>query len=255
MFTPEQTMHMIRSWFFGVARFAPSQYVRYLLSLTERTEEHQWLVETLGDVPDLSSPARKLLWVKSVMRNNNDPRAKYYFAMAHNYDFTLLRESAEAGFPPAMYEHGKTNSDWMQKALELGSLDAFGYSVTNFEQCKLAADRGHIGCMLLLVSNFRNALSDTESVTYTARYILSTGYRFELPKQLYVAGRELQDYDKLWPTKQDSVDRCIRMYQDVTSKARRAALYTVMCLRGILGRDVARLIGKYVYQTRGSLSE
>lgn len=199
------------------------------------------------------------------MKNDNDPRALYYAGRA-SCNNELIRKSAELGFTPAMADYGRLfrTSGFLQKAFDLDELEAFPEYVceSNFELCKKAADRGHFNCMLILSSNFRDRLSDIECITFAARYVISTNRNFEMPTDLglaYVAGREFQGYDQLWPMEgrhyQPSVKLCMQIYQNGIMRARRAALCTVMCLRGIVGKDVARLIGKYVYQTRGSISE
>ena len=45
---------------------------------------------------------------------------------------------------------------------------------------------------------------------------------------------------------------CMRILTLVRNNARQSALYTVVALRPLLGRDVARIIGAYVYSTRKS---
>ena len=110
--------------------------------------------------------------------------------------------------------------------------------------------------MHFLIRIYSHVLSDVELATVQARYVLFTTYQRSFscpPSAVYAFGRELHGYEQLWddnvriiPEFQEHVN----FYATVTERARRAALQTTFGLREILGRDVARMIGRMVYETR-----
>jgi hypothetical protein len=115
--------------------------------------------------------------------------------------------------------------------------------------------------ILNLISLFRNRISLHESVVLCARYVLissSDSYIGPVLKDIiasknfdmmYVAGRELEGYQVLWNNEQPPDKlwlQCIEFYLDTIHRARRAALQTTFGLGRILGRDVARMIGKII---------
>lgn len=71
---------------------------------------------------------------------------------------------------------------------------------------------------------------------------------------MHGVGRELEGFEQLWPNRQLFSDhaRCVDFYLAITHAARRAALQTVVAMREIgLLRDLAMLIARLVYQSRG----
>jgi hypothetical protein len=74
---------------------------------------------------------------------------------------------------------------------------------------------------------------------------------------LYITGRELHGYEKIWEEGRHPHRhflQCINVYKIIVYRARSAALQTVAALlrSKASNKDVARLIGKIVYQTRES---
>jgi hypothetical protein len=68
----------------------------------------------------------------------------------------------------------------------------------------------------------------------------------------YIVGKHLEGYYEIWGHKIHTpwLKECIELYLTRSHFARRAALQTVVALTPLLGRDVARIIGKLVYSAR-----
>ena len=197
----------------------------------------------------------------------------------------LLRQSAEAGFAPAMSWLGVELDDeeekmaWMLKAAELNDPDwlyelSCRVEIGGFELLCEAAARGHALSMWRLAELFLDRLLPVEAATFGARYVLYSGSKALITPQirdasrrldsqqadandvavLCAAGRELEGYDQLWDNGRrphETFLRCIDLSLSVTHRARRAALQTVAGLREVgLPRNVAVLIGKLVCATR-----
>jgi hypothetical protein len=129
--------------------------------------------------------------------------------------------------------------------------------------------------MYRLINNYARQLAITLVARFTARHLLLTGCDFSDPptvkpvkeaisrfkhgdtrtvEAVFAAGHELEGYEQLWGDSSYLHPKwrlCIDVYLDVTSRARTAALQTIVALKAVrLGRDVAVLIGKTVYGTR-----
>jgi TPR repeat protein len=184
----------------------------------------------------------------------------------------LLRQSAEAGFAPAMTYLGaeeKEGLTWYRKAAELNDPDGLFWLAhcvedKQFELMREAAAQGHPGGMYHMAVHFSDRLSPVDAATFGARYVLYGGWKDYVVGSviadaandlavLYAAGRELERYDQFWDDCEKPHDlyiRCVEIYLTATHRARRAALHTTLGLRQYIGRDVAKLIGQMVYQTR-----
>jgi hypothetical protein len=248
------------------------------------SEEGTWLLQTLQCIPDVG----RLAWLERVTRNEDNPWSNYYRARALfrvigspvSVVLFPLRKSANAGFAPAMAllwlllpnETEEEKEQWGRKALQLNDATAlYELSMLSesdddnaFTHCYAAAMQGHLRGMLFLVTKFLTRLSPIDAAKFSARYALYTGKTdcrilgnqpLSL-EDLYVAGRELEGYEQLWDDyncgriNQDS-KAAIEVYACVTNRARASALQTVMVLKSKCGgRDVARLIGQFVYGTR-----
>jgi hypothetical protein len=189
----------------------------------------------------------------------------------------------------SLYEpENEEGSRLLHRAVELGDPDGM-YCLSalpnidlerRFSLLKTAAEvHGHLDSMFLLTSSgysdYSHFLSPIEEAVFAARYTLLSGSnRYYLDvvsdairqldanwngidsgafQMLYVSGRELQGYHEFWDNgRHPKMDycRCIDIYERVVQRARTAALQTILCLRSIVGKDVACLIGKTIYQRR-----
>lgn len=71
----------------------------------------------------------------------------------------------------------------------------------------------------------------------------------------FIVGQEFDDYEKYYPLVNEKIsilaEAMIDSYRQMTSKARRGSLHTILTLRQIgVCRDIAIMIGKFVYTTR-----
>jgi hypothetical protein len=257
------------------------------------SEESGWLLDKLrskGAIPEFGTWQVNRRWLAEVMASDESPRAQYYRGLAlwwlgdKDAGLKLLRQSAEAGFAPAMswlgvaLAEGEEKMAWLRKAAKLNDPDGLFWLSNRVEEerfellCKAAA-QGHTQSIGCLVSEFSDRLSPVEVAAFGTRFVLYSGWTAYVEpiiraaaqqmdnKQacandlavLCAAGRELEGYDQLWDADKhphDSYLQCIDVHLTVTHRARRAALQAVTGLRQYLGRDVARLIGKMVYDTR-----
>jgi hypothetical protein len=249
--------------------------------------ESYWLLNKLwsrGDIPPEfnNTNSTRMKWVAEIMRTEDSPWAQYYRGRAllctfgdENAGLELLLKSAEAGFAPAMSflgsvaERKEEGNTWICKAVELNDPDGLyelsicvGARDRKFELLCKAAALGHARSMRKLTKDFLDRLSPTEVVSFGARYVLYSGVDSVTQDaadlaMMYAAGRELEGHEQFWDFfihPDISYLKCIRLYRVVTRRARRAALQTVDVLRRRkdigLPRDVARLIGQFVYATR-----
>lgn len=65
---------------------------------------------------------------------------------------------------------------------------------------------------------------------------------------MFTVGRELDGHYLIRLEKK--YGRCIYVYLEIMHRARRAALQATVVLKNYIGIDVARLIGKMIYETR-----
>ena len=295
---PDHLLLMAREWVFGGNNWNTSaaHVTKVLESAAARgSEESGWLLDKLrskGKVHEFGRDRRaKERWVAEIIATEDSPRAQYYRGVAllglgvRDAGVELLRQSAEAGFAPAMSRLGVAVGDedekmaWFRKAAELNDPDGLCELADRVEEGRFqllcgAAARGHVYSMRRLASNYSDRLSPVEMATFGTRFVLYTdlknrftsiigdaAQRFDNEQAsandlavLCAAGRELEGYDQLWDAGRhphDSWMPCIEVYLTVTHRARRAALQTVVGLRELgLPRDVAVLIGRAVYATR-----
>jgi TPR repeat protein len=279
-----------REWIFdgsGNYNTSKEHAIKVLTSAAARAnEESAWLLDKLHDVPDFEEWRSIIQWFTKIIANEDSSRAQYYqgrslLHLGEPGGFELVKQLADAGFAPAMselgndMEYGDTNPEesveWLRKGAALNDPDglyslAFRVKAEMFELLRKAAIRGHARSMLKITRDFLTRLSLVEAATFSARYVLLSGNNHVVPafiaeavcaedlEILYATGRELEGYEALWdkdrvPTAAEHL-KCIDVYLTITHRARRAALQTTLGLRQYLGRDVARLIGQIVYQTR-----
>ena len=215
-------------------------------------------------------------WMVKIMANDDTPWAKYYVGSAR-YELNLddaqlsLKESAEAGFAPAMtlyaiiiyFELPGESDFWMQKAANLNeprALCQLSSISQDFRLLRRGAEQCHPNCIRMLLLCHERKLLITERVRYKAILALfqTEAYfddEIDMREDLmFVAGRELFEYAFFWGTNDrhphKSYMKCIDLYNKVTHRARRAALQTLVGLRRILGRDVSLIIAKIIYSQR-----
>jgi hypothetical protein len=289
---PDHLLLIAREWVLcgdDTWNTSTAHVTKVLEAAKDVSEESGWLLDKLrskGDIPEFGDDEdAKLRWVAEIMATDNSPRAQYYrgralWELGDDDDdcLKLLRQSADAGFAPAMSELGSNFEDeeglaWLQRAGALNDPEALREMALRstdrkrFELLSEAASRGHADSMYLLASEFADRLTTVETATFDARYIL---YTCDLTHEirsvveyaggdlavLYAVGRELEGYEQFWDTDKHPHGvylPCIDVYLTVMHRARQAALQAVTGLRQYLGgRDVARLIGKIVYGTRQS---
>jgi hypothetical protein len=283
---PDHLLLMAREWVFGDDNNNTSTaHVTKVLEAARGSEESGWLLDKLrskGDIPEFGDDWKaKWRWVAEIMATEDSPRANYYRgASLRGLDdsgtgMKLLRQSAEAGFAPAMVWLGielenEEGMAWIQRAAALNDPEALremSFRFTDrkrFELLSDAASRGHADSIYRLANWVSDRSSPVEAATFGARYIL---YTCDLTHEIrsvvessdlavvYAAGRELEGYEQFWDTDSHPHDvylHCIDAYLTIMHSARQAALQTIAGLKQYLGRDVARLIGKMVYDTRQS---
>lgn len=285
---PDHLLLMARDGIFDEARNSSTMHVIKVLEVAAKgSEEGAWLLDKLRSMGDVHGFGRMRFLVE-IMSTEDSPRAKYYRGRAlrkisdDDDGFELVRQSAEAGFAPAMswlggVDHGK----WFCKSAELKDPDGLYFLACDSEEEKAfgmhccAAALGNYNSMHLLVRLFSKQLSQVEAATFEGRQVLYGGWGIHivpficdaerrLEKKvadgndldiLYALGRELEGYDQFWDhgnVPHERYLRCIDVYLTVMHRARQAALQTVTGLGRFVGRDVAKLIGKMVYDTRQS---
>jgi hypothetical protein len=281
---PDHLLLMARNWTLGGDNYniSAAHVTKVLASAAARgnNEESGWLLDKLHNIPEFGEDLKaKWRWVAEIMATEDSPRAQYYQGVAlwqldeDDASLNLLRQSAEAGFAPAMSYLGSVVEDeeekmaWFRKAAELNDPDglyelARHVEVGRFELLCEAAARGHAGSMYRLANTFLDRLSPVEVTTLGARHVIYSGnWTFAGPtiedakdvSALYAAGRELDGYDQFWDTDEhphESLLKCVEIYHIITRRARRAALACVLVLKSCLCRDVARIIAKLVYDSR-----
>jgi hypothetical protein len=249
-------------------------------------EESAWLLDKLHDVPDGGSPWYRMMCFAEIIANEDSSRAHYYQGMVllqlgQYGGVKLVKRSADAGFAPAMSELGnelglnkeanlEESMEWIRKAAVLKDpvglyFLSFLVKKEKFELVRESAIRGYAPSMKILAKDFSTRLSPVEAATFSARHVLLSGNNHYVPAViamavmeedldiLYAAGRELEGYEALWDKCKLPYAahlKCIDVYLTITHRARRASLQTTVGLRQYIGRDVARLIGQMVYQTR-----
>jgi hypothetical protein len=229
--------------------------------------ESAWLLDKLHSKGTTLKIASKERWVADVMESESksSSMAQYYRASAmcrlgeHTSFLRLIRQSAEGGYAPAMARMGHmstdvdTRLDWITKATKLKDPDALFYSFVYVND-----GNGYDHCLNAI--NHPERATFIQNAVFCARYVLYSGDVSFIPLStvslpvLYAAGREIEGYDQFWDKGRhphEAYQRAIDVYLTELHRARRAALQATFCLSVSLGKNVARLIGKMVYQTRG----
>lgn len=270
LITPMQLLIIVRDWLFGF--YAICDMIHVLRSAAERDDEESiWLMGKIHDIPKFGSAWKlRLQWLVSTMTTDDSSYANYYRGRAlfrlgeKDTGIMFLRKSANAGFASAMAElgyclvlEGIKEIGWMEKAAEREDPDGFYWVAVgenSFKHLRNAVSRGHIYAMNVLALSHKCKLSPVDILTFQARYMLLSGDEHKMDNSYhFIIGRELEGYEQLWGSywkpKKEYLGS-IELYLDITHRARRAALQTTVGLRMRLGRDVARLIGKMVYESR-----
>jgi hypothetical protein len=266
LFPATHLLQAARRWLFSTQkRYHETLDFAMKLLKAAGCEESMWLLARLHSTKRLFHTT-KYRWIHDAMIGDYSARANYYRGRAlrlmdYMHDaLSLLSSSAEAGFAPAMIEMSNFGDlDWLGKAANLGDPTAL-FKLGQFEG---AAANGHILSYKILSEKLAHHFSTTEVATFRARYVLLSrdvdyvgkGCYWSVPEK-YVMGRELYGYEVIWGPKHKLNPKyrtCIRIYLDITERARRAALQTTFGLRAILGKDIARMIGKMVYEMRITL--
>lgn len=235
--------------------------------------------------------AVKLSRLAEVLSNEDSPRANYYRARStpgleygSGLGWGLMLRSAENGFAPAMSQMGirlsrMEGTPWLLRAAERNDPDALCYLSfrSNSKQLDLllaSAKAGHVGSMSWLASEGIDELGRLECATQQARSVFLNHHEDFVPwlseslkrlqegeytgedvQLVFNYGRELEGFDQFWD-EGESVDvdhlRSIEVYLLLSHRARRAALQAVVALKQLgLPRDVAVLIARHVYGSRG----
>jgi hypothetical protein len=184
-------------------------------------------------------------------------RSAYYFCLASLIPdekwFEILRIVSEQNiFAPAMslyaskISNAKEKLYWAQKAAELGDPDGlFMMAAEDKFLLTDAANKGSIQAMKALNTLKMRARADF--------YCGDTreSYQTNSYQEMFEVGRELVDFERVWLIRPHvGVLKCIDFYTRVCKNSQSAALQTVYLMRPVLGRDVARVIAKMVYNTR-----
>lgn len=272
-------MYEVRSKLFERDGTFNSDRLIKLLARSAEMGNHEaiWLMGKLhGGMPN--DQQKMWSWMVTITEKDNTPWAKYYTSSAlGSNDPLLYKESAEAGFAPAMtkyamcmFRENPEESDiWIQKAANLNEPRALYWSVMgksgnfNFDLLKRGAEQCHSRCIFLLLSNYSTRLLPVERARFNAMYVLYGIHpdRFDEKiigatdgMSMFVAGRVLSDHvffwQDAWIHPHESYMKCIGLYKFVTKRARRAALQALVVLRGRIGRDVSLIIAKIIYRER-----
>jgi len=195
-------------------------------------------------------------WIIETFTNDESPYAKYFLARAlfsqtndENIYLPLFRES---------YAGGCTWS-WVYLSGEI--LDPFVQSEMfhGFDLIYRGAKMGECGCMEILIKYHSDKIPYIERAEWCGKCLLFSRYNiFKLDAgiavdETYVIGREVEGYKQIYPDTEyaNAIKYCIYYYLTCSHRARRAALQITCSFRARVGKDVARLIGQWVYRTRG----
>lgn len=271
-----QLVCMVRAWMAGDITGVDVKKIT-AAAAAKGSDECAWLLKKMEPLNIRELPT--VGWMYRTMENEDCPWGWYYFGQAsliYYHDdgngLYYLRKSAEAGFTPAMnalafWLQNEESSQWIIKSAKLNDPQGL-YRYSNYQAAKGAFDTllrsanlGNIFAMGRLASQkLAHLLSPIEIQTFFARQICCSGYnKFLIVNEQkheefkFVIGRELEGYEEFWEKGTHPIDfhkRCIKFYLDQIQRMRRAALQTVFGLRRILGRDVAVMIGKMVYESR-----
>lgn len=251
-------LDLVRVWVYDGTGMSSNTVKRILLSM--ESKEGVWLQNKLKDMPEFNGNVEdKWRWFVEVMSREDNMYANYYHAtaldMCNNIhflkrhtqtSFTLFMKSALEGFSLAMEDvNAYGNDTFPQSSCETVNINPMA-TISN----------GCIHCLNYLVK--RKLLPTVQLARFDGLLLLLSGdrefYHGKHSKlEQFVAGREVDGYEELWSDRHLYCEPfyCNRYYHIVTNCARRSALQTVVILRskGVVP-DVARLIGRLVYQTR-----
>jgi hypothetical protein len=212
------------------------------------------------------------------MANDSTPVARYYYGRALirlgrvQTGVDMLKLAFTGGYLPAAVELASLapSVDIEEKNL-LNNAAGFyllAHRCRNrqerFEYFYQSAIGGYPHAFAYITYEFYDMLSPVELAIFGARYMLLTGdtraqplmHFLQTAEEKFYAGRELDGYTEVWcdgALPRPVWIECIAFYQSIAAKARRAALQTIVAVRSPWcrgSRDLARLIGKAVYETR-----
>jgi TPR repeat protein len=191
---PDHLLLIARAWIFcdGFNQNKSATHVTKVLEAAASkggdNDESGWLLDKLRPVPEFGKDwEAKRRWIAEIMAAEASPWAQYYRGRSlwglDNRDcgLKLLRQSAEAGYAPAMsylgIALGRSSEDWLtwlRKAAELKDPDGLCQSASRvkeereFELLLEAAARGRALSMLRLANIFSDRLSPVETATFCA---------------------------------------------------------------------------------------
>lgn len=264
----------------------------WLLSVIERAENSMEISSSHSeDRRDVM--VRRCTALGEALIGDDSPRGR--FCCAHALRDTcdeesvtnLLRQSAEAGFAPAMSALAEIlrrrddaeGSFWARKAAEQCDPDGLAiwtdYVEDAAEKRSLLTRSAALGSLRGLICLAYSTTDRLQRNVLWAKILLLTGdeppeggpahpcarrlrdghtMSPEDIELLYFVGKELEGFEVLWAEGSSlSVEQyeCVEVYLTVMDRARRAALQAVLGLRQVgLLRDLAVMIAQHVYRTR-----
>ena len=271
----EWLLRIVREWVFRVNLSARMHIQKILENASRRqSAEATWLLSVLTKNNSESLPAvARLDWVRECLSSSatDNPWFDYYYGRAFD-DAERIKQSALSGYPPAIFviagrvwkDDGSGFLCRLKKASALGDADATYHLAlrTSFDESvqyyHTAAQQGHPTAMEYFSASSGAlfgraiALSGHCNFSYGAREREAMRYDFQYRFEL---GRELFGVDEFSTMAAElplEILQSIEFYTDVTRNARSASLSTILVLHDGCGvaRDVARMIGKMVYDTR-----
>jgi hypothetical protein len=210
-------------------------------------DECIWMLGKFADISNHDYTINERVeYANQILSNDPSPRAKYYRSR-------MLR-----------IRNDPLHRDLMHESLAAGYAPITQIKVSDISSIVCSAEAGNIEWMHRLQFKTYTVPSEFRA-RYRGLYTLYTGHggpiyqdMFSVHEQ-YVIGRDLDGFNDFWDRtrkiRKTWLIECIEIYLTHSHSARRAALQTVVALRPLLGLDVARMIGKLVYGTRGEFAD
>lgn len=283
---PEHLLLVARTWLFDMNTNETNVDIhKALKSAADRGNlESAWLLDKLPPNNNINV-LEKFKLIAEIMCTEDNPWGWYYRGRATcligrdgYFGLELLRKSANADFLPAIYclsycsVYEQERNVASVKSIDLEYPDAL-FFCRDFNSFYKAATKGHVKSMRGLLYDYIDRLTNVEKAMFGARCLLLNGKVPSSFRQIVTGGlrlldtgtadtecltflrtfgRELNGYSDLWITGKHPDShylQCIDVYLTMRHRARRSALQTVVVLSRFLGRDVARMIGKMVYES------
>jgi hypothetical protein len=223
----------------------PSEWLLELIQRHIDIEYEGFTNEDVIRILTTMNPTEESMWLLQTFPNFDiTPRGLYYRGLKST-DYDIRRELFKSAFvggytPDDLYDLAAQNDDdfdlvhWI-KAAEFGNIEAMNHLIdiyeNNFEAVKWTA---------------RRALLDFQNI--------STNADLSDLQVMFVIGSEMEGYQDIWGTHMklgEQASNCVDFYLDTVHRARVAALYAVWGLPIV--RDVAKIIGRLIYATRGDV--